>query len=543
MRRWLKFNGESPRTQPHRLGDGAQVALDVDLERGSLAPRKDTAAVYAHGRGSAVKTIYRFGKDVDSETLYWWTFLNPTDIAPGHVADDVAELTFWTEAGQPMKVTNNSLALSSEPYPFAGYEMPPQPTQKATAVVSGSPIGTTPATSIVVTYTYVQTIGATTQESAPCTLPADAVNWQPGQTLTVSNLPTPPGGARNITSLRLYVAITAQGESKFQYWASVPAGQPSYAAVFASTDLAETLQEPYLLPPPTGLHSLIAHPNGFMCGLVGKRYCRSEVNRPHGWPYQYEDPLEHDGVAQIGLGAVTVICTKGWTYRAVGNDPLNQAIEKLDSLKQPISSKSSLCATDLGAMYCAPDGIVLVGPTGAPTIPSLDILTKEQWQAFKPESMHAVWYRQTYVVFYDTGTTQGSLWFDFRNKAFTRSALWGSAAFVDAKRNALFLVIGGNVVKAEAGAARTLTWGSGRETRPHLDPYKAAQVIAKGYPLTFRFYADGALKHTRAVANSQPFGLPSGYSAREQWFEVDSTAEITEIGLADAKEEFGRGGQ
>lgn len=546
MRSWTRFAGESPITPRHLLAEGAQLARDVDLERGTLAPRRDTLPVHTPARLGTKQAIYRFGRDIDSAALYWWTFLAPADVARGLVPDDPAELTFWTEQGQPMRVTDNALALSNTPYPFAGYEMPPQPTQQPSAAITGTPIGTTPATAIVVTYTYVQTIGAVTQESAPCTLPSASVDWQPGQTLTVTNLPVPPGGSLNITSKRLYVAITAEGESKFQFWTAVPAAQTTYSAVFDSTDLAETLQEPYLLPPPAGAHSLIAHPNGFMCLLAGKKFCRSEVNRPHGWPYQYQDPLEHEAVAQINLGAVTVICTTGWTYRAIGNDPLNQAIEKLDTLRQPISSKRSLAATDLGAMYSAPDGIVLVGPTGAPEVISLDIISKAQWQAFKPESHHAVWYRQTLVVFYDTGTEQGSLWFDFRRKAFTRSTLWGSAAFVDARRNALFLSIGADIHQVEAGAGlRPLLWRSAEILRGHQEPYRAAMVVAETYPLTLRYFAGGVLRHTETVGSDEPFGLPSGYGARASHVEIEGTAEVKELHLADELDDFaglGNGG-
>lgn len=545
---WMgPFFGEVPRVRPHLLPDGAsQFAQDVVFENGALTPRRDSSTVATPSKAGTKKTIYRFGKDLASDTQYWFHWLNDTDVARGHVPDDASERTYFTESGQAPKVTDSSIALASTAYPHASYLLGlPQPAA-CSAAISGTPSGTTPAVQLVVTYTYVTAWG---EEGPPALAPSNAVDWQPGQILTVSGMAVAPSGAYNVVSKRIYVAVVASdGSQRFQLWTTagdVPAAQTSYAAVFDSSALRDSLEEPYLVAPRTDLFGLMAHPGQFMVGFSGKRVCRSEVNRPHGWPDEYEDPVAHDIVGGAIIGTTLVVCSKVWTYRFHGGDPLNMQPELLEGFYQPCVAKRSITVSDqVGVLYASPDGVVAIPPSGRPEVISQKIITPKQWRAFNPASMMAVWHDGHYIVFYDNGT-QGALIFNFADATVTRSSLYATAAYVDPRENSLFLQVGNDIKKWEAsGTNRAMTFRSKEIVRAHLDPCRCAKVVAEAYPVTFEFWTktgDAAFvqRHVQAVTSSQAFSLPTDYGARKVYWQVSgSLGEVREVHLADAISEL-----
>ncbi len=538
-----QFAGLLPGRKPHLLpGNAAVTASNVQLQQGSLDPRPTDLAVNTPAKAGTKRAIYRFGKDLDSDTQYWFHWLNDTDVTRGPIPDDAAERTYYTEAGQPPKVTDSSIALASTAYPHASYLLgQPQPA-KPNLAVSGAPSGTTPATRIYATYTYVTGWG---EQGPPAVAPSDGADWQPGQTVTVSNMALGPAGAYNVTQKNIYVAITdANGQAVLRYWATVPVAQASYAAVLDATLLAagERLEEPFLLAPPADLFGIMAHPNLFLVGFSGKRFCRSEVERPHGWPDKYQDPLPYDIVGGAIIGSTTVICTKGLTDRAEGIDPLNQAIAKVEGLEQPCLSKRSIVSGDGGVFYAGPDGVVLVPAAGPAAIVSGALLTPSQWKAYKPESMLFAYHDGQLLAIYDTGAAQGTLLFDFARASLTTMSLFATAAYNDPRRNELFLMVGNDIVKFEGGGARrTMVWRSGDELTPET-AMCAGRVIAAAYPLTYRLYGDNTLRHTQSVASAEPFPMPGNYTARRWSFEVEATAEVTEAGYAEMIDEFGDDG-
>ena len=67
----------------------------------------------------------------------------------------------------------------------------------------------------------------------------------------------------------------------------------------------------------------------------------------------------------------------------------------------------------------------------------------------------------------------------------------------------------------------------------------AAKVDREGSgSVTFKIFADGALKHTQTVANSDMFRLPSGYKSTEFEFEVVSAVPINSICLYETAGEI-----
>ena len=65
----------------------------------------------------------------------------------------------------------------------------------------------------------------------------------------------------------------------------------------------------------------------------------------------------------------------------------------------------------------------------------------------------------------------------------------------------------------------------------------AAQVKAAG-TVTARFYADNVLRHTQTVTNENPFRLPAGFLANEWQFELEGTAEVFSLAVAETMREL-----
>ena len=79
--------------------------------------------------------------------------------------------------------------------------------------------------------------------------------------------------------------------------------------------------------------------------------------------------------------------------------------------------------------------------------------------------------------------------------------------------------------------AKELTHGSQKsfiQTEP-ISP-GVAKVSADSYnSLTFKLYADGSLKHTQTVTNSNIFRLPGGYQAKAFHIILEGTDPVNEV--------------
>lgn len=104
------FLGENRAAEPKLIQDGqGAVSLNQKPGRGDLRPWREPAQVFTAPGGT--KTIYRMGRGVASDTLYWLAWPNVVHTALGFDAEDTTERTAYTGDGAP-KVTSN-LALSS----------------------------------------------------------------------------------------------------------------------------------------------------------------------------------------------------------------------------------------------------------------------------------------------------------------------------------------------------------------------------------------------------------------------------------------------
>jgi predicted ATP-dependent protease len=98
---------------------------------------------------------------------------------------------------------------------------------------------------------------------------------------------------------------------------------------------------------------------------------------------------------------------------------------------------------------------------------------------------------------------------------------------------------GTSIQKWDAGAPLTATARSKLHRLPKpTQAFSCAEVRADAYPLTFKLYAAGALKHTQTVATGEPFRLPGGYYAQDIQIEIVTNKPVQGVMLAHSMQEM-----
>lgn len=527
------FLGENRAIHPILLLETLGVtSLNQKPGRGDLRPWNAPLAVATVPAGR--QTIYRMGRDVVSDTNYWLTWTTPVSVVRGFNEADNGERTYYTGDGTP-KWTDSVKALASAPYPTSARELGiPAPATICTLSASGGVSELTETR--YYTYTYVSDIG---EESAPA-LPSLALICKTDDTVTISALAAPPAGNYGITLIRVYRTQTGQaGDTSFFFSREIA------STLTTTTDdgrvLAEVLPSTTWLQPPADLKQLIGLWNGMMAGISGRsvRFC--EAYQPYAWPMSYEIlPPHTTPVAQASFGQTLVILTTGNPILSTGGSPDAMDEQPMDFLQSCVAPKSAV-SMGYGVTWASPDGLCFVGSGGAKILTE-GMMTRDDWQAIKPETIIGTMYEGRYLGFYTVAGVQKGFMLDPQNPTGLYFFDFGAdAVYFDDLQDALYVLQGTSVKKWDAGAALNVTFKSKLFHLPKpMVGFACAEVVADAYPVTFKLYADGVLKHTQTVANANPFRLPGGYYAQSAQVEVVSAHPVQSIAVAHSMQELGQ---
>jgi hypothetical protein len=212
---------------------------------------------------------------------------------------------------------------------------------------------------------------------------------------------------------------------------------------------------------------------------------------------------------------------------------------RLDDL-HACSSKRSAVTMSGGVVYASPDGLVQITNGGIQLL-TKGLFTKEEWQQYKPSSIHAYQYDGRYFGFYNNGVTSGCLVFSFNGQepSLVTLDVTATAGFLEPLTDSLYLLVGTNIVKFDSGSALTYSWKSKKFTLPKPENLGVCQVVAKSYPvsLTINSY-DTDTSFTRSVANSNAFRLPAGKRYNTIDVQVSGTAEVEQVLLSSSMDEM-----
>ena len=538
------FSGVAPRVSPNKLAPGmAQTADNVRLLAGTLDAWTDSLPVVSGLTAGATSTIYRFGRDLTSDTQYWFHWTVDVDVVKGAIANDQTERTYFTHPTLGPRITYNTLAVTggSGGYPYASYPLgvPAPSVTPVAAVETDGDTGVT-AEARVYVYTFVTSLG----EEGPPSPPSNLLTiYADGGVASLTGLPTvaPTGYSGYITAKRIYRTLSGNLSTEYQFVDEIPISQATYSDAVPGESLNEVIPSVQWYPPPSTAFGITQMANGITLVFSGYDIYPSEAYIPSAYPPGYSLAVDYPIVGGAAVGTTAFVLTTGFPYLLTGSDPSAMSLVKLES-PQSCVSKRSIAAVDGGVMYASPDGLIYITGTGQVTNVTATLYSRKEWQALVPSSIHGYYHDGRYHGFFNNGSLQRGFIFDPAQGtgALTFVDAYATAGFNDTVQDALYLKIGTQIVKWGADNDKLMyTWRSGIAEMPTPVNKSCAQVVAKSYPATFRLYADGELKHTQMVSSADPFWLPSGYLARFYEIELAGSAEILAVYVADNMEELG----
>lgn len=506
----------------------AQKAVNTKLIYGDLRPWKSPLEILTPTKPGTQLSIYRFGENEIVDTNYWFTWPTDVDVVRAPIDNDVSERTYYTGDGYP-KVTNNARALTGgTAYPINYYRLgvPPPSVTGVALTASGS---ASSDSAVVNTTCYVITyVSSQGEESAP-SLATMLVDYKNGQTITLQNLPTGAFATQyaawnnvDVATKRLYRSNSGSKATDFQFVTELPLATTTYSDSATVESLNEVVETWGWMPAPETMKGLKLMANGIGIGFSGTTLYPSEPFVLYAYPVDYRISTEYPIVGLGAFGQSMFVGTKGNPYVIQGTDPSSLTMIKLEA-KQACVSKRSIVEMGGGVLYASPDGLCRVDQSGLSILTS-GILSRDDWQYYKPESMLGTQLDSRYFCFYDNGTEQGCLVFDFTGPTtFTKISMYATAAFNDLRKDAVFLVIDGKVVKFDQGASNmTMTWKSKRFRTAQPMNFGAAKLGADSYPVTLNVYTDAQStpKYTVSVLNERDFKLPAGFKSDKWEFEI-----------------------
>lgn len=289
-------------------------------------------------------------------------------------------------------------------------------------------------------YTWVSEWGEESQPSESSNL----LLLTSGQRVLISALPSaPPTGNYNIVSYNIYRTNTSDTGTVYQFVANQTIGATTtFSDDIVDAELGDAIESTFYEAPPTDLAGILNMANGMTAAFHGNEVCFSEPYKPHAWPPEYRYSVDYPIVAIGAVGNSLIITTQGRPYIATGNHPSTVTVYPLD-LPYPCLSKRALVNMGTGIMYPSYEGLVFVSST-APQLASLQVLTRDEWVNFYPETMFARFYDGKYFGNYVTPEGENES-FIFQNAVdrialLVKTNIWASAGFSDPQTGIYYFV-------------------------------------------------------------------------------------------------------
>ena len=511
-----------------------------DPGQGDLRPWKVplTVATVPAGR----KTLYRFNRSTRSDANYWFSLTTVGRFVLSFLEDDTTERTYFTAATGGLKVTDNLLGLAGAPYPTASRDVG-LPKPLTAPIITQTTAGTGDDEERFYCYVYVNDWDEVSEPS-----PVSAVfTCKPGVLANITALDAPPGGSHGINRIRIYRTQAGSTGADFFFLREITlATSTTDDARALGRDVLESGGPAGVLGlqwsvPPSDLKSIAGLWNGMLAGISGKAVRICEPYKLYAWPPAYATPSGDQPVALAAFGKSMLVLTTGTPLLMYGSAPEAMEAEPV-GMVLPCEAEAGVVSFKHGVAWPSADGLAYIGK-GGPQLLTDGLLTREQWQAMAPTTMVAGQYQGMYVCFYEVGGIRKGFTIDPLNPTALYPLATGyPACYFDELQGTLYVLDGTDVKKWDAGASSMTALHRSkvfRQPRP-VNP-GVAEVVADGYPVTFKLWAGtfgtagwsaGALKLTRTVNDRLPFKLPSGYLAEDVQVEVSGAGPIVAVVVA-----------
>jgi len=538
------FSGQAPKVYARLLPDDmAQVATNCRLDSGRLEPWKENSSssiTFATGSiSAATKSIYKHSSSV------WIASNSEIDVARSPIAEDPHERIYITGGSSGFPQMTTAQIVGNSTYYRLGIPKPADLTSVTLSPAASGNVNTEVPQSRSYIFTYVSYYG---EEGVNCDAEAaQVVDVHTDQTV-VLDFPPNPSGSYNLLKKRVY---RTDANGTYRFVGDVGIATDTFSDAVLDVNLGEEIPTITFDAPaddvsadhPEGpMLGLVSMPNGIFAGFAGQTVFFSEAFQPHAYPDEYKLTVKSDIVALAPLNTGLLVLTKEKPAIIQGLDPSSMSMMEVDSSLSCVAKRS---VVDMGefVMYSSPDGLVMATEGGLSLVTE-QTFTRDQWQEYTPSSIVAFQWEGHYVAFYNNGTESKGFIFDPRGgkNSFVKLDFYATAGFNDLESDSLYLVVGGSlVVFAEGSSNENFTWRGKKFYNPRPINPAVAKVECDSYSPnpTFKLYADGELKHTQTVTNSNTFRLPSGYKANEFEIELSGSVPINEVCVYESSEEIG----
>lgn len=609
------FSGMAPKVAPRLLPTSfAQKANEVKLWSGELRPfYEDTDEVNVPDDTVA---IYKWTLNNNGE-YGWLTFNKPVSIVKGPVFGDENNRILISGLTNEIRITD----LTMVPFNTTPEEGVYEPTtitvdnsyslsipvvSKVEMTVNGTNTQNRESRSYVVALVREWSdgkldIGKTSQPAVD----KDGnltVTVGMGDTVTLHVTGIPSSAYKNSGVRKAYIyrtTVGSDGTSTYGFVGEVALsdGQTSFdfTDVRSHEDVEESAVSLEWDSPIDGLQGLVSLNNGVLAAYKGSDVYFSYPYQVHAWPYTYRVSVDFDIVGLGAFGNTVVICTTGCPSLALCSDPAAISLRGIHD-PFPCLSANTIVNVASGVIYASTGGLLYVNST-APTYITENLLTKDEWRDWYPESLVAASYEGNYIAVSSNPKVYHGLILDINNPSGGIVSLYRTvnAIFSDPESNKLYFVVdtpeGGKKivlfdtpVDGQSQSYKTYRWrskiftsqegiatlaaarvrcayeGVARKIKVTMYQYREHALnsvpmhtysingpvdLAQVYEMLdvkanmyFIYYVNGIPRYTKKLTGSQPFRLPSGFRGDEFEVEVEGDLPIHSIELASSMGEL-----
>ncbi len=523
------FRGMVPKPDSRLLPvEVATLARNCRFDRGQIEPYHNSPS-YGALPISNVKSLFRYADN------FWFSWSEDVDAVNSPIDQDDYARVYYTGDGEP-KVTYNTIATAGSIKPSASFKLGvPAPAGSpliVSAVFEQDNEGFANDLTVFYVYTYVTELG---EEGQPSALSAEVTIYDPTSNTVLIRFPDIVPTGHNITHIRLYASATTTDGGGYYHVADIPIASkdtPFEHTIDESALGADLVSVNYDMPP-DDMKGLVSLPNGILAGFSGNSVCFSVAFQPQAWPFDYRQTTEHNIVGLSVFGNSLFVATEGKPYVFTGISPDSMTGQKLETNQACVSKRSIV---DMGeyVIYASAEGLVAAS-SGDIRVITQDLLRKDQWQQYQPDTIHAYQVEGKYLAFFGGNA---AFIFDPADKSFIEIDMYADAGFNILKEDKLYLSINDNLVLWDADASKqTFRWRKRFELNNKVSP-KACRVekAAEG-DLTFTLFVDGAQSFQLVNPTQETFRLPPKRGDHFE-IEVSGTCSIRRIVLASSPREL-----
>lgn len=514
-----------------------QVALDVDLDNGTLRPWRTP------------KLVHEAGQDVRSFACVgdcWLTFPGCVSIVNPYTP--ACPYVILAGQGLPYPMIATPQDACAGDFCRLGLPCPDLAPNMDFTALPMSKKGAARAYRYTFVNRYLQEGGGSP--------PSLVANVEDGQTVTISGFSV-PDPEWCVTTIRIYrlgtpyeTGLEQSNPQNTEYYfvADIPVTQTSYVDTIKDIALggdgrANVFTNDEWLAPPADLHSLVNLENGILAGISQDRIYLTDPNSPHAWNLRYVKGLLDRPVGIAAIGNTLYALTDGRPYVIDGRNNKNMdgyADVLRTRVPLPCISASSIAADSNAVYYSSTNGLAAMTGKTIKLI-SQPFISERDWQQLQPNVMIGA-VRNGYYHGYtpkigirfravDTDEYSASKEISYTNLSERPTALWaaptGELYYADP---------GGHIQHWNGGDRfRDYVYSTTEEHMARKTGLTSARVDrARAGRLRFKLETQNGFVIDRMVNTDKEFRLPGAGSVigAVLWFE--GTAEVRQAAIGSS---------